>query len=129
MHTLRQRAFGLQESPALVPYLDLLNSKLVWDSRKKAIDTNDYDWGTERLCVQAYFDYSVGDEIHNVYHTNSNSVQYLLNYGFVTEDNMNDYIGLQVTLADDDPLRLTKLYMLRVMPSPGNLNVPCFSHS
>jgi len=119
--TLLHRAFTYEEEWALVPYLELINNELQWDPLSKTYaNINNYHIRDRRYCNDANRDYSQGNQLFDVYQMNYNTIQYLHQYGFVTEENMLDYVTLRVSLPPNDPNIEAKLELLQ-QKSPVNV--------
>jgi len=100
-----------------VPYLDCINSELSWDEANKvyrdlngysfeeaALTNNDAAQGStgEAWVERARKEYSPGQEVTGIYSVSGTTVLYLLQYGYITRNNMNDYVKLTLFLGSQE---------------------------
>lgn len=112
---LLQRSFVHHGFWALVPYMDMINNKLVWDpiaKRYKNINNYADDPENHYWVNDCNADYKKGEQLYDVYSFNYNSLEWMLQYGYAPENNMNDYIVLKVGIPENDPHRDHKISRL-----------------
>eukprot|EP01087_Luapelamoeba_hula_P001518 TRINITY_DN1121_c0_g1_i2.p1 TRINITY_DN1121_c0_g1~~TRINITY_DN1121_c0_g1_i2.p1 ORF type:complete len:625 (+),score=122.08 TRINITY_DN1121_c0_g1_i2:133-2007(+) len=102
--TLLQRSFSMDHNWGMVPFLEYINSKLEWNEEENQYqDINGYSTEDDMWVERTSGDMTAGEELVGVYATKSTTLNYLLQYGFVTEDNKNDYVTLKLDLTGIDP--------------------------
>jgi hypothetical protein len=121
----------------MVPYLDMINHEPNISNNYyytgapisvKQADGSKKDVTVKRsMVIAADANHKAGDSVSISYSSRSNSVQLLLQYGFLTADNPNDYVLFQLTGEDDVLARARDagasifISMLRNAPVPFDL--------
>lgn len=95
-----QRAFAVNNTYALAPYMDMFNSKLIWDPLRhhyKQIQNFNYS-RTDGMCLFAQEQYKAGDQLFGTYQSKHTTAEWFLQYGFVVEDLLTDYVVFTVNV-------------------------------
>lgn len=139
LQTVMQRAFDWgpdnRREYVLVPYLDMINHRFnvansyYYTSRVLANATSEpfaehvtSAAGVEfvriphSMAINADKDYVEGEEVAISYSFSSNTVQLLLQYGFVLDENPSDYLMIAVRPSKNDQGRVPR----RLLPYVGN---------
>lgn len=99
---LLERGMEVKGKWILAPYLDIMNSALQWNPEAKRYnDINNIELdsaGNLKHLVNS--GYKKGDQLLISYSLKMGTPDYFIRYGFVTENNMNDFITLKVNPVD-----------------------------
>jgi len=123
LSTVLQRSFGWGSAKieyAMVPYIDLINHRTTashrYMYRDKTLLTSRLSSDEHTFCtvksgvvrtmtLESDDHRPAGEQLFISYSSVANTVQMLLQYGFVTPNNPNDYLVLQLRNSDSDPFK------------------------
>ncbi|KAH7299686.1 hypothetical protein KP509_24G024400 [Ceratopteris richardii] len=106
---------------ALVPIGDAVNLN------GNCQESFDYDWEAQSVVLRLYKKCKQGEEVFASYGKNCPNFDLLMRYGFVDENNDDDFIEIEVGLVKSDPLRKLKSQILQAANFQDEQSFPLYN--